>query len=557
MSSKKETGSVDAGYVQNIAVLSHVAAPNQDLLIPSAESVPLSFPAAFASVDLYNFAPQNISSPVEIYQKNLHFEDSDFVKEKNGYKYDPILKRNDESSSAGTDVFSEETANNTTSSVDVIQNEEVTVLDPFLINTLQNSKDRLFLLQIERDMENFIIDLNAPKRLEYPMMNSYQRLIIHRVAQHYKLAHVVEAQRKAVIIYKAPDAEIPLQRLQDITLPEQQTQPHEKQYLPSVKIMQRRTKQHRQSNHHQSNNNGLQIQSKSIEEREAAYQLARAQIFQEDSSEGSKDHDVKQKAFQSSKSRSIPNNNPPTVRPRYSSPYPYPYPGQFPGQYSGQQYGFRPPPGMVYPSSFYPNGFQPYPPMAMPYFHQPGEPHYEYPTDWTRPQPVNESGANEEINPQYQYSYSQYAPPPNVQDAQFAGKMFPHPNAIPYPYSMIPYPVQGFEVQPQHLTIIQQQQQNSDGEFSQNHTEGPCSDQDSSKQIAEVTQEDHKFIESSGVGPPPLRPSFGNPHQPTPHYHPNVPPTQNFKAFQNTPPEAASTTTEEISNALRTLDINN
>ncbi|KAJ1551261.1 cAMP-regulated phosphoprotein 21 [Nowakowskiella sp. JEL0078] len=544
MSFENETVSVeDAGHVQNIAVLSYVATPNPNLLIPSAESIPLSFPTAFTSADLYNtFAPQNISAPVEIYQNNLLFENSDLLKEENDYKYRSILKRDDASNPAARDVISEETSNNAALLDDVIESADVTVLDPFLINTLQNSKDRLFLLQIERDMVNFITDPNAPKRLEYPMMNSYQRLIIHRVAQHYKLAHVVEAQRKAVIIYKAPDAEIPLQRLQDITIPEQQSQLHEKQYVPSVKIMQRRTKQHRQPNH-QNNNNGSQIKSKTIEEREAAYQLARAQIFQEDSSEGSKDHDAKQKQIQPSKSRSIPNNNPPTVRPRYSSPYPYPYPGPFPGQ----QYSFRPPTGMVYPPNFYHNGFQPYPPMAMPYFPQPGEPHFEFNSDWTRT--GNESGTNEEINPQYPYGYSLYAPPPNVQDTRFAGKIFPPPNSISYPYTMMPYPVQNFEMQ--QNPVVSQQQQSLESDFSQNNAEGQGSNQDLSQQNSEVSQKDHKLNGSSGARIP-LRQSYGISHQQSiPYYQSNIPSAQNF----NAPPEIVPTSKEEISNAFRTLDI--
>ncbi len=39
-------------------------------------------------------------------------------------------------------------------------------------------------------------------------MNSYHRLIIHRVAQYFKLAHVVDSSRSVVILFKTQETEM-------------------------------------------------------------------------------------------------------------------------------------------------------------------------------------------------------------------------------------------------------------------------------------------------------------------------------------------------------------
>ena len=45
-------------------------------------------------------------------------------------------------------------------------------------------------------------------QIAYPPMNSYQRLILHRIAEHFGLAHIVDKQKVAVIIFKKEGAEM-------------------------------------------------------------------------------------------------------------------------------------------------------------------------------------------------------------------------------------------------------------------------------------------------------------------------------------------------------------
>ncbi|CAG8559444.1 12784_t:CDS:2, partial [Ambispora gerdemannii] len=170
----------------------------------------------------------------------------------------------------------------TEESVDLGEIDAATGLDNFLLTALKNPKDRLFLLKLDQDMANkYLLHFVSPSsrlRLEFPQMNSYQRLIVHRVAQYFKLSHVVDSSGKAVVLYKSAETAIPILRFSD--LEQEEEKPPEK----SVKIMRR------QSNHPSIRSVGDNSDSNSeserrthltIEEREAAYQKARARIFKD------------------------------------------------------------------------------------------------------------------------------------------------------------------------------------------------------------------------------------------------------------------------------------
>ncbi|ORZ37283.1 hypothetical protein BCR44DRAFT_1042992 [Catenaria anguillulae PL171] len=84
-------------------------------------------------------------------------------------------------------------------------------LDGFLIAALYNDADRQLVMALQTDIEGFlandeyaIFSMNNQihhdvltycflrmTRLDFPPMNSYQRLLIHRVAQYFGLDHVV------------------------------------------------------------------------------------------------------------------------------------------------------------------------------------------------------------------------------------------------------------------------------------------------------------------------------------------------------------------------------
>ncbi|KNC96694.1 uncharacterized protein SPPG_07906 [Spizellomyces punctatus DAOM BR117] len=162
-------------------------------------------------------------------------------------------------------------------------------VDPLLLTAVRSSKDRLFVLKLDQRCDEFLKDASQT-RLEFPQMNSYQRLIVHRVAQYFKLVHVADSARRAVVLYKNADSETPCLRLCDIPL---DASTASQSAVSSIRIMQRHSHHHNHSHNRASRHsstdsgsegaNGPSGAFKSIEEREAAYQAARARIFQEDS----------------------------------------------------------------------------------------------------------------------------------------------------------------------------------------------------------------------------------------------------------------------------------
>jgi R3H domain len=73
-------------------------------------------------------------------------------------------------------------------------------LDPVLAQALQ--KYRVFLLKVEAQLLPFIHSKPLQK-LEFPGLNSYQRLILHRMADLYNLDHAVDSkERSTIVLYK-------------------------------------------------------------------------------------------------------------------------------------------------------------------------------------------------------------------------------------------------------------------------------------------------------------------------------------------------------------------
>jgi hypothetical protein len=127
-------------------------------------------------------------------------------------------------------------------------------------------------------------------------MSSYQRLIVHRVAQYFHLEHAafdLDSQRRAVILFKTPESRVPVLRLSDLR-EEPDVAPQK-----AVRIM-RRSPQHGHGQHrftHTSVPSSSQSSSpslsddksptnvdKTLEERESEYAKARARIFNESAS---------------------------------------------------------------------------------------------------------------------------------------------------------------------------------------------------------------------------------------------------------------------------------
>ncbi|KAJ8659355.1 hypothetical protein O0I10_005070 [Lichtheimia ornata] len=167
-------------------------------------------------------------------------------------------------------------------------------LDPFIVDVLKKQQERIFLLKLEKELEAFINNSQL-YRLDLPQMNSYQRLLVHKVAPYFKLSHFYEPMRKSVTLCKNPKTAIPETSFAQVVEPETKEQPDS---APKFKIMRRRS-QDKSTNGNgprgrhspmsssssgtATSKEGTSVDRKNMtyEERKAAYEEARARIFKD------------------------------------------------------------------------------------------------------------------------------------------------------------------------------------------------------------------------------------------------------------------------------------
>lgn len=163
-----------------------------------------------------------------------------------------------------------------------------TQLDEVLVEALRVPRDRIFVLRQEKDMEDRI--RNGEEQVwELPLMNSYQRLLVHRIADHFHLAHSIDATTKAVTLTRQQDTGIPELSLSTLAMADMERLSEPAYAISrdssagSFKIMRREGVERLDSmrNGNQSSASGLakDRRNMTIEEREAAYKEARLRIF--------------------------------------------------------------------------------------------------------------------------------------------------------------------------------------------------------------------------------------------------------------------------------------
>ncbi|AES62026.1 putative R3H domain, SUZ domain-containing protein [Medicago truncatula] len=161
-------------------------------------------------------------------------------------------------------------------------------VDQFLLDAIQNPRQRLSILRLEQDVVKFIQDPNQ-QQLEFQQLpTSYLRLAAHRVAQHYSLQSMVlldyslpDDSGSQIIVHKTSGCKPPLIRLADIPV----KLPSENNTVKKIAIKQRPKKQSLGCSDTDSNSVKNQ-NSKSVEERTEEYSRARARIFSSSDNDG-------------------------------------------------------------------------------------------------------------------------------------------------------------------------------------------------------------------------------------------------------------------------------
>lgn len=178
--------------------------------------------------------------------------------------------------------------------------------DEFIVDLLRKPQERLFLLKLELELEAFIKE-KEKLRLDLPCMNSYQRLMVHKLAPYYKLNHYHDAMRKAVYVCRTFITELPTVRLQDVRLDdinndasnrenndsnssnsnsgqqgEDSNSSSTAQPTPQFKIMRRSAGSSPSSRNATTEDASKETRKNmTFEERKTAYEEARARIFQD------------------------------------------------------------------------------------------------------------------------------------------------------------------------------------------------------------------------------------------------------------------------------------
>ncbi|KAJ7976560.1 R3H domain containing protein [Quillaja saponaria] len=165
-------------------------------------------------------------------------------------------------------------------------NDKESMVDPFLVEALQNPRHRLTILRMELDIQRF---LHNPDQQHFEFQHfasSYLRLAAHRVAQHYGLQTMVQdngldGQGNKILVRKLTESKYPMVRLSEIPAKQLETDKPE-----NVKIVIRPRPNKTSVNADEAGIRRNPVRS--VEERKEEYDRARARIF---SSPGSPDPD--------------------------------------------------------------------------------------------------------------------------------------------------------------------------------------------------------------------------------------------------------------------------
>ncbi|XP_020223882.1 R3H domain-containing protein 1 [Cajanus cajan] len=152
------------------------------------------------------------------------------------------------------------------------------MVDPFLVEALQNPRHRVTILRMELDIQRFLNNADQ-QHFEFPHFpSSYLRLAAHRVAQHYGMQTVVQdngldSQGTRIMVRKIAESRYPVVRLSEI--PAKQLE-KDKPELIKIAIRPRPNKTSlNEANEAGKKGNPL----RSVEERKEEYDRARARIF--------------------------------------------------------------------------------------------------------------------------------------------------------------------------------------------------------------------------------------------------------------------------------------
>ncbi|KAG8737622.1 hypothetical protein FRC10_008024 [Ceratobasidium sp. 414] len=373
--------------------------------------------------------------------------------------------------------------------------------DATIVEALTGSKDRLFVLKLGEDFDTLLGERGSTpgKRCTYTIASSYQRMLVHRCAQYYRL--IIEVDGKTIAVGMGPESRVPKSRIAEIA-------PQEKATAPAFKIMRRsaderaRAKQPgRSDSTEEDQGDGFagtdEVKRRAqmtIEERTAAYEQARSRIF-----EGFQEKEVQPSPPPAK--RDSGNAEPRWMdkqrRPDLSSSSrgsPIPQDGSVPAQYYPQMlYNPNAPSGQPHSLQYDPSGGQ-----QMQYPMYGAQPAY-YPVYGYYQQP--------QFDPRQGHPGMQMYPPPPA-----TYPSFPPQHAATWPQPQHPQPLPPVQFQPQPQPQAQPMQGPVDTRFAFPH----------------MPQQPVRQVQSM---PPPMQPQMQGHMQMVPQQNDPFPPAQYMQSY--------------------------
>uniref|UniRef100_A0A060T353 ARAD1C29568p n=1 Tax=Blastobotrys adeninivorans TaxID=409370 RepID=A0A060T353_BLAAD len=90
-------------------------------------------------------------------------------------------------------------------------------IDPVILSALFDVRNRMFVLRLEQSMCNFI--KSSQTEMDLDPMNSFYRLVAHKVADYYGLGHLSNNDAASVTLFKEKEVRLPSVRLGNIRPP--------------------------------------------------------------------------------------------------------------------------------------------------------------------------------------------------------------------------------------------------------------------------------------------------------------------------------------------------
>lgn len=165
-------------------------------------------------------------------------------------------------------------------------------IDAYLLQALNSSmKDREFILQVERRILQLLRGSND--HLLFEQLNSFWRMLVHRVTRFYRLERIVSPGTNVLTIWKPPrDYKRPLLKLSDLVEPQDVSPPQAEcpkvsERPPSQKIrILKRDEEKESPDAKEKANRKVEPPVRSLRERELEYEEAKARIFSSFKEEG-------------------------------------------------------------------------------------------------------------------------------------------------------------------------------------------------------------------------------------------------------------------------------